>query len=189
MTYDYYGYKSILSTYSVKEAREKLDNPNNFSETTEELRTRKYELANLLKKCSPSFEILIFDYAEIARLRGISVREAQVKLNYIELSAKDGDLTIIILDDLIQFSVPLISNSTRLQQVFESLLILMKEISCYTGYIMYDPQSDEIFDPMKIESIPRVNYYRTFKIQEKVLGKKSCRKSKLYLLWRKFIGA
>lgn len=160
MEYDYYGYKSKLTSPDLHEAREKVDSPITFSQTTKELRDKMFKLGNLIKNDEPGLEMSIFDYPIIEKDHGISVDDAKIKVNYIEMSTEKGDLSVTIFNDLIQISTPIRFDQIHAKKTFLRILNCMKSISSYNGFLFYDPQADEIIEPLKINDLDLATYYR-----------------------------
>jgi hypothetical protein len=160
MNYEYYGYKSCLSSPNLEEARELLNGPNIRSYAAGDLRVKALELSNIVKSIDSRFEIFIFDHENPSKGTDDSLDKVELKFTYIEMNKEDGEFSVTIFDELIQISIPVLFTGTNIERVFFRLLIFIKKFSHQTGYLFYDPQADLLINPKLVNSLSYKHYLR-----------------------------
>jgi hypothetical protein len=120
---------------------------------SEEQSTIKFDIAKALTDFNPRLEAFKLDFNELAKLHGISVGEAKAQFNYIELNPPDGDLVIQITinNHNVSLTIPYWYGGDQARQVFEYLMEYLKIIRKTSDYFVYDPQTDQVFDPLTTE--------------------------------------
>ncbi len=106
-----------------------------------EIRKRKF--ADLLLKMRPDFEEFDLQYDQIAEFERISVDEACRKYRHIEINGPGVQFTVfdryIVLGIYSKINV-------------EELDAILAAISAAGGFVLFDPQSDEVVD-LREESV------------------------------------
>lgn len=148
MSYDIYCYKSELCRPDIEEAQMALE-VDDETETYSDPET-KLKIAKALIEFNPRLESFDFDFKEIAKLQGTAIDEAKKEFSHIELNPPDGDLAIqiIIFDNNVSITVPYWYSGEKEVEVFNKISEYTKIIRQTAGYFVYDPQSDEVFDPL-----------------------------------------
>jgi hypothetical protein len=98
---------------------------------------RKRKLADLLLKMKPDFEEFHFRYEEIAEFEKISVDVARLKYRYVEVNGPGVQFTVF--DQYIALGV-----YSKIAP--EELDAVLAALSAEGGFVLYDPQSDEVID-------------------------------------------
>lgn len=109
----------------------------------------KRRAANALRAYNPHLQIPQFPYEQIARFEQVSVDEARRKYRHLELYAPEtGDgVRIILRDDDASVTVPFWHADQRASEIFQQLCRYLEIICRETGYVVYDPQVGQAFDP------------------------------------------
>lgn len=150
MSYDLYCYKSQLGRPDLEEAQavieveedEENDDVQSNSET-------KLKIAKALMDFNPRLESFEFDYNEIAKLEGTTVKEARQQFDHIELNTQDEDLAtqITIFDNNVSITIPYWYSGDKAKSVFDNVSEYTKIIRNTAGYFVYDPQTENVYDP------------------------------------------
>lgn len=148
MSYDIYCYKSNLDRPDLEEAQAAIE-VDEDEKTISDLET-KLKIAKALLDYNPRLENFEFDFDEIAKLQGTSVDEAKEAFDHIELNTPEGDLAtqITIFDNNVSITVPYWYSGDKATKVFNKISDYAKIIRQTAGYFVYDPQADEVFDPL-----------------------------------------
>ncbi len=148
MSYDIYCYKSRLGRPDLEEAQTLIE-VDEETETVSDSET-KLKIAKALIDYNPRLENFEFDYKKIAKLRGITIDEAQKAFSHIELNTPEGDLAtqITIFDNNVSITVPYWYSGDKAIDVFNKISDYTKVIRQTVGYFVYDPQTEEVFDPL-----------------------------------------
>jgi len=106
-------------------------------------------LANALIEFDPTLEKFEFDHEVIAKKFGISVNEAKTQYSHIELNTPLDTLSvqITIFDDNVAITIPYWYSGDEAKSTFEKIDEYTKVIHRIAGYLVYDPQTDKVFDP------------------------------------------
>lgn len=147
MSYDIHCYQSKIGKPDLEEAQESMEIDDSESK---EQSAVKFDIARALIDFNPRLEAFKLDYNEIAKLHRISVEEAKEQFNYIELNPPDGDLVIQITinNHNVSLTIPYWYGGDQARQVFKYLMEYLKIIRKTAGYFVYDPQTDQVFDPL-----------------------------------------
>jgi hypothetical protein len=148
MSYDLYCYKSQLGRPDLEEAQAAIE-VDEDNEVEAEPET-KLKIAMALIDYNPALESFEFDYEEIARLQGTSVEEAKEKFDHIELNTPEGGLAtqITIFDNNVSITVPYWYSGDKAEEVFKKITAYTKIIRQIAGYFVYDPQTENAYDPL-----------------------------------------
>ncbi|MEP7108578.1 MAG: hypothetical protein ABI760_11360 [Ferruginibacter sp.] len=151
MSYDLYCYKSHLGRPDLKEAQtlyevDELEDENEIESDP----GAKLKITEALLDFNPRLESFDFDYNVIAELRKISVDEEKEQFDYIELNTPEGDLAtqITIFDNSVSITIPYWYSGDKAKDVFNKINQYTKIIRQTAGYFVYDPQSENVYDPM-----------------------------------------
>ena len=109
----------------------------------------KRRVADALIARNPRLEIFQFDYEAVAKSQKITVEEARLKFRHLELNdLKEGanGIQIILFDDEASVTVPFWHEGDMAAKTFKEIWSYLEIISREAGYLIYDPQSDRIFD-------------------------------------------
>ena len=148
MSYDLYCYKSQLDRPDLEEAQTAMEvDEDNEVEADPET---KLKIAKALLDYNPRLESFEFDFEEIAKLQGTSVKEAKEKFDHIELNTPEGDLAtqITIFDNNVSITVPYWYSGDKAEDVFKKVTDYTKIIRQTAGYFVYDPQTENVYDPL-----------------------------------------
>jgi hypothetical protein len=147
MSYDIHCYRSKIGKPDLEEAQESMEVDDSESE---EQSAVKFDIAKALTDFNPRLEAFKLDYNEIAKLHDIAVEDAKAQFNYIELNPPDGDLVIQITinNDNVSLTIPYWYGDEQARQVFKYLMEYLRIIRKTSGYFVYDPQTDQVFDPL-----------------------------------------
>ena len=150
MSYDLYCYKSKLGTPDIDEAIAVIEaGEEDITACAQPDTVTKLKIAKALIDLNPRLESFDFDYDEIAKIQGISVDKAKHDFDHIELNTPEGDLAtqITIFDNNVSITVPYWYTGDKAQQVFEKVNGYARVVKQVTGYFVYDPQTEEVYDP------------------------------------------
>jgi hypothetical protein len=129
----------------------------------------KRHTADTLLAADPSLRPFVFDYAEIARIRGISLEQARRDHRHIELNDDRAGIQIMLCDDSAYVTVPYWHDGAKANDVFRRILECVRIIARETGFVAYDPQIGEVIDPdikiakMVAAYVPMVSQLRDMK--------------------------
>lgn len=148
MSYDIYLYKSKSGRPDLGEANACLDDSENRNSDSG-LKDLKKQILKALLDFNPRLEVFKFDYAEIARHQKISVEEAKRQFNYIEINTPDEDLAtqITIYDNNVALTIPFWYSGDKAQDLFKTVDQYLKIIHKASGYFVYDPQTESVYNP------------------------------------------
>lgn len=109
----------------------------------------KRRVADALIAHNPKLEVFQLDHEAIAKFDNITVEEARLKYRYLELNGPEDDtkgIQITLFDDEASVTVPYWHQEDE-AGTFREILDYLEIISRETGYLVYDPQGDSVFDP------------------------------------------
>jgi len=151
MSYDIHCYRSRIGKPDISEAQESMEADDISDEDGQQ--KVKQDIAKALTEFNPRLEVFKFDYDEIAKLQSLSIDEAKKQFNYIELTPPDGDLAtqITVSNNSVSVTIPYWYKGNDARQVFRQLMEYLKIIRRTSGYFVYDPQTDQAFDPLTTE--------------------------------------
>jgi len=110
----------------------------------------KRRVADALIAQNPKFEFFQFGYDEIARFEKISVSQARLKYRHLELNGPDAGgngIQITLFDDEASVTVPFWHERDKAADTFREIWSYLEIICRETGYMVYDPQTDRVFEP------------------------------------------
>lgn len=147
MSYDIYCYRSRIGKPDLSEAQESMEVDDTIIADGQQV---KQDIAKALIEFDSRLEVFKFDYDEIAKLQNLSVDEAKNQYNYVELNLPDGDLVIqiTIFDNNVSLTIPYWYKGNDARQVFLKLMDYLKITRRTSGYFVYDPQTNQAFDPL-----------------------------------------
>lgn len=148
MSYDIHCYRSRIGRPDVSEAQESMEtDDSNIEGDGQQI---KLDIAKALTEFNPRLEVFKFDYDEIAKLQKLSVDEVKAQYNYIELNPPDGDLAIqiTVFNNNVSLTIPYWYKGDDARHIFQKLMDYLKIIRKTSGYFVYDPQTDQAFDPL-----------------------------------------
>jgi hypothetical protein len=148
MSYDIYCYRSQTGKPDLEEAQSILESEEEGNNSQAEPGSKE-KIAKALIAFNPRLEIFVFDYEEIAKRQGITVEQAKEKHNHIELNTPEGDLAtqFYISDEYVGISIPYWYEGEQAREVFDNINSYTKVIRQTAGYFVYDPQTENVFDP------------------------------------------
>ncbi len=148
MSYDIYCYKSRLDRPDLEEAQNAIE-VDAEEETNSDPET-KLKIAKALVEYNPRLEYFEIDYQEIAKLQKTTIEESKKTFSHIELNAPEGDLAIqiTIFDNNVSVTVPYWYSGDKAREVFDKIYHYTRIIRQISGYYVYDPQIDKVFDPL-----------------------------------------
>lgn len=151
MSYDLYCYKSQLGRPDLKEAQGALE-VDEDNEAEEDPKT-KLKIAKALINYDPQLEVFDFDFEEIAKFQKVSVDEAKEQFNHIELNSPEGNLAtqITIFNNSVSITIPYWYSGNKAEGVFKKVIEYTRIIRQTTGYYVYDPQTENVYDPLTDE--------------------------------------
>ena len=114
---------------------------------------RKHRIAEALLANNPQLEQFEFDYEKIASLQHISLEEARTQYAHIELNTPEGEhaTQITISDYEVVITIPYWYEGEQAQAIFQKISTYLKIINNEAGYFVYDPQTEQVFDPQHEE--------------------------------------
>ena len=153
MSYDIYCYKSKSIKPNIEEARAIIENEEKSFNISQEQEAIMEKIAESLIEYNPRLKRFKLDYDEIVKTRKISMDEAKRLFNYIELNPPDDDNGIQITVDVdhVFITTPYWYEGDDAKNVFKVVSDYLKIIKKTTGYLVYDPQAEIVFDPEKNE--------------------------------------
>jgi hypothetical protein len=109
---------------------------------------RKELLASALMQKNPALQSFEFNYAELARLKGVSIEQARLQQRYIELNGpEDGNgIQVVIHDDTVGISVPYWHDERAAVSVWKEIWGYLQVLEGAEGFRTYDPQLDRVLD-------------------------------------------
>ncbi len=110
----------------------------------------KRKVADALITHNPKLEISKFGYEAIARLEKISVQEARLKYRHLELNETEDDcngIQITVFDEEASVTVPYWHEDDKAEDTFRKIWSYLEIICRETGYLIYDPQIDQVIEP------------------------------------------
>ncbi len=149
MSYDLYCYKSILGRPDLEEAQNVIEVDEEDENDVQSDPKTKLKIATALVNFNPKLESFDFDYDEIAKMQGTNVEEAKEKFDHIELNTSEGDLAtqITIFDNNVSITIPYWYSGDKAKEVFDKVSEYTKIIRQTAGYFVYDPQTENVYDP------------------------------------------
>ena len=173
MSYDLYCYKSHLGRPDLLEAQNAIefDDYDKLGFDPEV----KLKIAKVLTDFNPRLESFQFDYEEIANLQGISVEKAREKFDHIELNTPEGDLAteITIYGRFVSITVPYWYSEDNAGDVFKKISDYTKIIRQAVGYFVYDPQLENVYDPLIQDFNGLAVYQSTTEVVQQKMNEKS----------------
>jgi hypothetical protein len=133
------------------EEREEL-NPGALDAVLEE---RKAALAARLQEALPAFRRQVADYDEVARVLGVSVREARRQYRHIDLE-DDLGVSVALYDTEVAINIPFApgddTSAPEMPQrarheALRRALAAGGLLQGATGWVVYDPQLERLVDP------------------------------------------
>lgn len=109
----------------------------------------KRRVADALIARNPQLEVFQFDYEAIAKSRKITVEQARLQFRHLELNGPQEDtngIQITLFDDEASVTVPFWHKGDKAADTFREIWSCLEIISREAGYLIYDPQTDRIFD-------------------------------------------
>lgn len=185
MSYDLYCYKSKAESPSVEEASQVIETLEDSEERMDNTSPKmKNEVVTALIEANPRFEKFALEYDKIAEFENITVEEARSKYTYVELNLPEGDsaIQISVENDYVSITIPYWYENDKSTAVFEELHGYLKIIRQVAGYVVYDPQTEKVFDPQDKSTIDNSAYNGVVqKIPEMV--ERSVKKKPWWKLW------
>jgi len=159
MSYDIYCYKSKLDRPDLDEAIAVIEIDEDEVVISDP--ETKLRIAKALIDYNPRLESFDFDYEEIAKFRGLNVDQAKEAFDHIELNTPEGDFAtqITIFDNNVSITVPYWYSGNESNEVFNMIQEYAKIIRKTAGYFVYDPQTEQVLDPLT-ENIVGLNVYQ-----------------------------
>ncbi|MES2649285.1 MAG: hypothetical protein V4717_20570 [Bacteroidota bacterium] len=152
MSYDLYCYKSKIGRPDLEEAQAVIEvkEEEAYEDGQPGLET-KLKIVKALMDFNPRLESFEFDYNEIAKLEGTTVDEAKEQFDHIELNTPNGDLAtqITIFNNNVLITIPYWYSGDKAKTLFTSISEYTKIIHKTAGYFVYDPQTENVYDPTK----------------------------------------
>ncbi len=109
----------------------------------------KRKVADALISFDPDLAVFSFDYDKIAERENISVDFAHLQHRHLELNGSEEDrsgIQITLYDDEAAVTVPYWHEGEGAADVFRRIWSYLEIISCETGYLIYDQQTDQVLD-------------------------------------------
>ncbi len=158
MSYDLYCYKSQLGRPDLNEAQAVIEAEEDEDEQSDP--ATKLKIAKALLDFNPRLESFEFDYNAIAELQKISMDEAKEQFDHIELNTPEGDLAtqITIFANNVSITIPYWYSGDKAKMVFDNVNEYTKIIRKTAGYFVYDPQTENVYDPT-ITNFESLNVY------------------------------
>lgn len=110
----------------------------------------KRRVADALIAHNPKLEVFEFGYEAIARLEKISVEQARLKYRHLEPNQSEDDcdgIQITLFDDEASVTVPYWHDGDQAADTFREIWSYLEIICRETGYLIYDPQIDQVIEP------------------------------------------
>jgi hypothetical protein len=150
MSYDIYCYKSKIGRPDLDEAHQAIESEESNTTTDLDIQQKKLDIAKALTDFNPKFKAFKFDYSEISRLQNITIEEAKARYNHIELNPPEEELftQITIFDNNVSLTIPFWYSRDIAKLVFKNVTEYLKIIRSTAGYLVYDPQTEQVFDPL-----------------------------------------
>ncbi len=109
----------------------------------------KRRVADALIARNPRLEIFQFDYDAVAKARKITVEQARLQYRHFELNGpREGanGIQITLFDDEASVTVPFWHKGDKAADTFREIWSYLEIISREASYLIYDPQTDRVFD-------------------------------------------
>lgn len=148
MSYEIYCYKSQSGIPDLEEAEEAIEVSDEQEVVSDPQTTLK--IAKALMDFDPQLKSAEFNYNEIVDLLRNSAEESRVSFDHIELNTSNNELTlqIYIFDNNVAISAPYWYTGDKANKIFTSIYNYTKIIRQTAGYFVYDPQTEQVFDPL-----------------------------------------
>jgi len=175
MSYDLYCYRSTSAVPNASEARvlvEPFNADGEAGRTNDTLSDMRDKVALALLEQNPRLEQFQFDYAEIAKVDGISEQEARARYQHIELNPSEGDLAIqlTVYGDHVFITIPYWYRGSDADRVFSELSRYLRAVRRTAGFFAYDPQTDVAFDPEQTGFPDHLQYDKVVKEVPKIVN-------------------
>lgn len=159
MSYDIYCYPSQLGTPDLDEALEAIE-INEDQEMASDPET-KLKLAKALMDFDPQLKCAELNGEEIARLLQNGIEKDKEPFDHIELNTQEGHLTLQlhIFDNNVAISAPYWHTGDNANEIFTRIAAYAKIIRQTAGYFVYDPQTEQVFDPLT-DNIFEIKVYK-----------------------------
>ena len=109
----------------------------------------KRRVADALIAHNPKLEVFQFNYDAIAKHEKISVEQARLRYRHLELNGPEEDsdgIQITLFDDDASVTVPFWHEGDKAAATLRKIWSYLEIISRETGYLIYDPQIDRVFE-------------------------------------------
>ncbi len=150
MSYDLYCYKSQLGKPDLEEAQNVVEIAEDNDNEVEADPDTKFKIATALTDFNPRLQRFEFNHEEIVAQKGMSFAEAKKNFDHIELNSPEEDLAtqITIFDNYVSITVPYWYSGNDAEVVFKKVMGYAKIIHETAGYFVYDPQTENVYDPL-----------------------------------------
>jgi hypothetical protein len=148
MSYDLYCYRSALGKPNLEEAQRVTDDEKAEEDLHPDDGT-KLTISKALMSFNPWLEIFELDDDKIAKPAGISAEDTKQQLSLVELNTTDGELAtqITIFNNYLIIAVPYLYLGRQAKSIFDQIAEYTKIIYNTTGYFVYDPQTEKVYNP------------------------------------------
>jgi hypothetical protein len=187
VSYDLYCFLPSSDPPSVEEAQAIIESEEARGKREDSTSAEtKRKIITALVEHNPHLEPFQFEYTEIARSLKISEEQARREWTHVELNPPEGDLAIqiTVFGDHVSINIPYWYTGSQADATFEQLEDYLRVIRRVVGFLVYDPQTDRIFDPGKEEFGSHESYERTVRDIPNILAASKLKKE--YKPWWKF---
>ncbi len=146
----------------------------------------KHRVADALIARNPRLEIFQFDYDAVAKTLRVSVEDARLKYRHLELNGpSDGTngIQITLFDNEASVTVPFWHDGDKAADTFREIWNCLEIISREAGYLIYDPQVDQIIEPSAGFDAALARYTGTVRQMRQKLPRGSAEKKPWWKFW------
>jgi hypothetical protein len=104
-------------------------------------------IAEALLSHNPRLNEFRPDFDEIAKLEDVSVEQVRREWRHIELNDESFGIQFTIYDNWVSITVPYWHEGAKAVEVFRTMWGYFEVIHREAGYVVYDPQLEQVFDP------------------------------------------
>ena len=189
MSYDIYCYKSKLGRPDEEEADAVISNDNDKWAVKDKDAVTKLAIVKGLIELNPRLQAFDFDYGEIAQLTATTIDEVKSKFDHIELNpvnapTQDLAVQLTVFDNHVFISVPYWYKDQKAEQLFIEINCYIKAIRRIAGYLVYDPQTGEVFDPAENSLHGLTKYLSISENLEEITGDRKITRDKKKSWWK-----
>lgn len=152
MSYDIYCYRSATGIPEDDDPNAVIEADTDKWAKKEKNAARKLGIVRALINFDSNLEAIDFKFGDIAKLSIDTIEKEKDRFARIEINTKDNvELALSVYDNHVHISIPYFTQLESAVRIFRSFQLYIKIIRDVAGYFVFDPQTGEIFDPLKSE--------------------------------------